>query len=492
VSEQDSRHPGRDHDPVRRLTGQDAIFVYGETRSMPMHTIGTMLIDPSDVPGGFGFDRVLETIESRIHLIPPFRQRLVEVPLALGHPLLVDDPEFRVENHVHRLAVPAPGTLRELAGIVGELAGHPLDRSQPLWEMWVIEGLQEGRIALVTKLHHCIIDGASGASQMAGLMDLERDAKPSPPRRPWRPAPIPSALELMSRSVTSRLVNPFELGRLAARTVQGLRSRRRAQLDTVREGEEAPPLFDTNAPATPFDRALSHRRVVAYGGASLSHVKQIKNAFGVTVNDVVLAACSLALRRYLEAHDALPDAPLVCLVPVSTKSASEREDLGNKVSMMAVDLPTHLEDPADMVMAVRRSSDDAKRVFGAIEHDLLPGWLQYMPLLLTRMSARLLSELKFAERIGTPGANLIVSNMRGPSMPLYFGGARVEAVYPMGPVGEGFGLNITVLSDMDRLDVGILSCPEIVPDVWEIADGFAQAVDELRIVAEKREALRGA
>ena len=492
MSELESHEPGRDHEPVRRLTGQDAIFVYGETRSMPMHTLGTVLLDPSDVPGNeFGFDRILATIESRIHLIPPFRQRLLEVPLALGHPLLVDDPEFRLENHVHRLAVPAPGTLRELAGIVGELAGHPLDRSQPLWEMWVVEGLQGGRIALVTKLHHCIIDGASGASQMASLMDLEREAKPPPPRHPWRPAPLPSALERMGSSFTSRLVNPFELARLTARTVQGLRSRRRAQLETVREGETVPPLFDTNAPATPFGRSLSHHRVVAYGGVPLSHVKQIKNAFGVTVNDVVLAACSLALRRYLQAHDALPDAPLVCVVPVSTKSASEREDLGNKVSTMAVDLPTHLEDPGDMVLAVRRSSEDAKHVFGAIEHDLMPGWLRYLPLLLTRASTQLMSDLKIADRIGSPGANLVVSNMRGSPMPLYFGGARVESVFPMGPVGEGFGLNITVLSNMDRLDVGVLSCPEIVPDVWEVADGIARAVDELRIVGEKRGVLEG-
>ena len=474
----------------RRLSGQDIVFVYGETRSMPMHTMGTVILDASGTTDGrFGYEDVIATIESRIHLVPPFRQRLLEIPLGLGHPMLVDDPEFRLENHVHHLAVHAPGTLRELAEIVGDLASQPLDRSQPLWEMWVIEGLQDGRIALVTKLHHCIVDGASGASQMSQLMDLERDTTPEPPSEPWDPAPLPTALDLMAGSLTSRLVNPLELGRLVVRTAQGLRARRRAQLEMLGEGETAPPLFDMGAPDTIFGGSPSHRRNVAYGSASLADVKAIKKAFGVTVNDAVLAACTLAVRRYLEAHDALPDVPLYCMVPVSTKSESEKAELANKVSTIVVELPTHLDDPGAVVAAVHRSTADAKHVFEAIEHDLMPAWLQYLPPLLTPAFARLVSELKPADRgSGGMGANLVVSNMMGPPIPLYFGGARVEAVYPMGPIGEGFGLNITVLSNLDRLDIGVLGCPEIVPDVWEIATGFDQAVGELTIAAEKRRA----
>jgi len=241
------RTPRRD--TLRRLTGQDAVFVYAETPTMPMHTIGTVLLDPSDAPGGrFGYAEILATIRSRIHLIPPFRQRLLEIPLGLGHPILVDDPDFRLENHLHHLAVHAPGTLHELADIVGDLAGPPLDRSQPLWEMWVIEGLQQGRIALVTKLHHCIVDGASGSSQMAQLMDLQRDSVPEPPSEAWDPAPLPTATERMRMSLTDRLVNPLDFGRLLLHTAQGLRSRRKAQLETLEQGEQAPPLFDMSAP----------------------------------------------------------------------------------------------------------------------------------------------------------------------------------------------------------------------------------------------------
>jgi diacylglycerol O-acyltransferase len=180
------------------------MFVYGETSSMPMHTMGTLILDPSDVRGGFDYERIVETVASRIHLIPPFRQRLLEVPLGLGHPVLVDDPWFRADDHIHRLAVPAPGGMRELAEIVSDLAGPLLDRSQPLWEMWAVEGMEGGRIALVTKLHHCIVDGASGSSQMAGLMDLEPNPEPSAAAPAWNPPALPSRIELARISAGTR------------------------------------------------------------------------------------------------------------------------------------------------------------------------------------------------------------------------------------------------------------------------------------------------
>jgi len=470
---------------MRRLSGEDAVFVYAETPSMPMHTLGTTILDPAGAPGGaFGFDRIVATVASRLHLVPPFRQRLLEIPLGLGHPVLVDDPGFRIENHLHRIAVPAPGSLRELAGIVDDIAARPLDRSQPLWEMWVVEGLSDGRIALITKMHHCMIDGASGSSQMAQLMDLEASAPPPQlPRGRWNPPPLPSALELARLSLGSRLVSPIWLGRLLLHTATGLRRRRRAQRENARGGP-LPPLFEM-PPPTRFNRAISTRRAVAYGSASLADVKRIKNAFSVTLNDAVLAACALSVRRYLEAHDDLPERPLVCLVPVSLKSQQEKAEFSNKVSTMLVKLPTHLADPEDVIEAVHGETADAKHVFAAIEEDLLVQWLQLVPPVLAALGARLYSDLDLADRQPAP-VNLIVSNMMGPPVPLYFGGARVEAVYPMGPVGEGVGLNLTVLSNMGRLDIGVLACRESVPDVWAIADGFAQAVADLAMAAEKR------
>ena len=464
------------------------MFVYGETSSMPMHTMGTMILDPTDVPGGFDFDRIVETVASRIHLMPPFCQRLLEVPLGLGHPVMVDDPEFRAENHLHRLAVPAPGGLRELAEIVGDLAGRLLDRDRPLWEMWVVEGMEGGRIALVTKLHHCIVDGASGSSQMANLMDTEPDAEPPEAAPAWNPPPLPSSLALARSSAGSRLVDPRRLGRLLVDTVKGVRARRRAESEVAQApggGGERPGMLDT-APQTPFNRAITPRRAVAYGSAPLDTVKRVKHAFGVTLNDVVLGASALAVRRYLEARDALPDEPLICLVPVSLKTETEKKELSNKVTTMSIRLPTHLADPAEVLRAVHRETADAKHVFQAVDGDLVPQWLEMAPPLLTALTAQLYSELGLADKT-PPMMNLAVSNMRGPPIPLYFGGARVEAVYPMGPVGEGMGLNLTVLSNMGRLDVGVLACRELVPDPWEIADDFAQCVRELELLAQKLE-----
>ncbi len=468
----------------RRLSGQDAVFVYAETATMPMHTIGTMILDPSAVPGGFGFEQVRKTLVARIHQMAPYRQRLLEVPLGLGHPILADDPDFRLENHLHRVALPAPGGLRELAELVGELAGRPLDRHQPLWEMWAIEGLEGGRMALVTKMHHCMMDGASGSSQMGAMMDLEPDASPPPAPPPWSPPPLPSPLALALGSAGSRFVGPVRLARLVGGTARGLLARRRAEREVARSGAARPGLLDL-APETPFNGALSIHRSVAYGSVPLADVKRVKSAFGVTVNDAVLAASALAVRRWLVARDALPDRPLLCMVPVSLKAAVEKQEFSNKVSGMTIRLPTHLEDPEEVLRAVHRETADAKQVFQAVEDDLVPAWLQLVPPLLTTFGTRMYSELHVADRV-PPMVNLVVSNMMGPPVPLYYGGARVEAVYPMGPVGEGVGLNVTLLSNMGRIDVGVLACRELVPDPWEITDGFARGLAALLAAAEGR------
>jgi WS/DGAT/MGAT family acyltransferase len=460
----------------RRLSGEDAVFVYSETPSMPMHTMGTVIIDPTTVTGGFGFEQIAATVAARIHRMPPFRQRLLEIPLGLGHPVLVDDPDFRVENHLHHLALPAPGGMRELAEVVGYLASRPLERHQPLWEMWVLDGLVGRRVALVTKLHHCMMDGASGSNQMAGLMDLE----PTPvveSAPPWKPAPLPSWLSLAARSAGSRLVNPVRLGQLVFDTLNGMRRRGRVE-HSLDEAEGDASLADRPIPETPFNHALTPRRSVAYGSVSLDAVKRVKNAFGVTVNDAVLAAGTLALRRYLLSRDALPEEPLVCAVPISLKNAAEKRQFSNKVSTFAVRLPTHLDDPRAVVHAVHRQTARAKQLHQAADGGVLPDWLELVPPLLTHYLMQLVSDFDLAE-LSKPLWNVLISNMQGPPMPLYFGGARVEAVYPMGPVGEGMGLNITLLSNMGRIDIGVLSCSEIVPDPAEIAEGFDAALAEL-------------
>jgi WS/DGAT/MGAT family acyltransferase len=464
--------------PPRRLSGEDAIFVHAETPSLPMHTLGTMILDPATLPSG-RFDRahVVRHVKQRVHRLPPFRQRLIEVPLGLGFPVLADDPGFRVENHVHRLRVREPGTLRELAEIVERIAAQLLDRGKPLWEMFLVEGLEAGRCALVTKLHHCMIDGATGASQMADLLDFAPAAESARSPR-FRPPRLPSRLSLLRESLTT-LRDPRELAGLARSTATGL-------LERVRQ--EGLGSLLPEAPRTPWSGALGARRRVAFASAPLDDIKRVKNAFGVTVNDAVLAACTLMLRRYLEARDALPDQPLVCAVPVSVKSEAELRQFSNKVSIMNVRLPTQLRDPAAIVRRVHDEAELAKRAFEASDPEQLLGWLEWAPGPLVAVGSKLFTRLELADRVPMPW-NCVISNMRGAPFPLYFAGAQVLATYPMGPAGDGVGLNVTVLSNMGRLDFGVLAAGEGV-DVWELAEGFAVAVAELREVAERELACR--
>jgi WS/DGAT/MGAT family acyltransferase len=472
------------HSSRRRLSGEDALFVFGETTTMPMHTMGTMILDPSTVPDGpFDCDRVIRTLKSRIHLMPPYRQRLVEVPLGLDRPLLIDDPDFQVENHIHRLTLRQPGTLRELADEVGQLAGKLLDRSRPLWEMWYVDGLADGRVALVTKMHHCMIDGASGADQMAGLLDLEplADENPTPPA--WNPDPLPSPLDLAGPALVPSVPDPIATASLLADTATGLLRRTAVRRERSSTLDAVTSVF-SGAPRTKLGRALTPNRAVAFASASLADIKMIKQTFGVTVNDVVLAACTLAVRRYLEADDDLPSEPMLCAVPISMKTAAEKQEFSNKVATMTVKLPTDIVNAQQLLETIHDETEAAKREFFAVDGDLLMGWLDLAWPAAMAAGAQAFSRLKLADLLPSI-ANLVVSNMAGPPVPLYMAGAQVLAIYPMGPIGEGVGLNVTVLSNMDRVDMGLLACRETVPSLWEIAEGFETAVANLKSAAEQ-------
>jgi WS/DGAT/MGAT family acyltransferase len=467
----------------RRLSGNDAIYLYGESETMPMHTMGTMIVDASPHPD-FDFDHVVATIRSRIHQMPPFRQRLLEIPFDLGNPILVDDPDFCVENHLRRIGVPEPGGLRELGEVVGMLAERPLERTKPLWEMWYVDGMQDGRIALVTKLHHCVMDGASGSAQMAGLLDLEPDAEAPQPTEEWDPKPLPSVLELASSSAFERVVSPQRAAGVLFDTAKGVLARMRAEQEIDERGESR---VGWMAPRTPLNRSITQHRSVAYGSVLLDDIKRVKRAFGVTVNDAILAAYSLALRQYLLERDGLPDVPLHCSIPVSLKSDDERQDFSNKVTGTTIELPTQIEDPAEVVEAIHLATKNAKAVLDAVEGEIIPQWLEMVPGSIAELLMTAVKNLKVADLMPLP-FNVILSNIMGPPIPLYVGGARVEAVFPMGPVAEGMGLNVTVLSNMGRLDIGVQTCTEVVPDPWEITRAFSQAVGELLLAAEKREA----
>jgi diacylglycerol O-acyltransferase / wax synthase len=467
---------------MKRLAGIDATFLYAETPSMHMHVTGVILLDPSTMPGGYSADTVKQMISSRMHLLPPFRERVMTVPFQLAHPLLIEDPDFDIDNHVFRVGVPAPGSIHELAELVGNIASRPLDRSKPLWEMWVAEGLEHGYVALIAKMHHCVIDGVSGADLMVHLFDLEPNAKVEPPDHEWEPERKPSDLELVAHSLESRVRHARQVLPTIART--GRSALQLVRLVRRKDGPSA--TLPLTAPRTRFSGSITPHRAIAFGKASLDDFKLIKRVYGTTVNDVVLAACAGAVRQWLIAHDDLPDKPLVASVPVSVRGEEHQGTAGNQISAMFVGLPVQVEDPIERLLRIQEDTRAAKEVHGAIGADSLQNWAEFAAPAVFALAARFYSGRKLADRHPVVH-NLVISNVPGPPVPLYSAGARVIAVYPLGPILEGAGLNLTVLSNMGSVDFGAIACREMVPDLWDIATGFTESVDELRKLAEQKE-----
>ncbi|MGH9098563.1 MAG: wax ester/triacylglycerol synthase family O-acyltransferase, partial [Acidimicrobiales bacterium] len=363
---------------MEQLSGLDASFLYLETPSLHMHVAMTMVFDPSTVPGGYSFARMKELIAERLPLAPVFQRRLVEVPLRWGHPVWVDDPDFDIDYHVRLAAVPKPGGLRELADIAGDIAGRQLDRSKPLWEMWIIEGLAHDRVGFVTKMHHSTVDGVSGAELLSILFDLEPDPGPvPPPPERLHDDRIPSGLELVSQATLDRAMTPFKITRDLVRTGQRVLDVRKVRIgseDRPGLGKAALPL---SAPRTSFNGALSRRRSVAFTGIGLDDVKRLKSAQGVTVNDVVLAVCTGALRNFLIRGDELPDKPLVAVVPVSVRTSTANVRGSNKVSSMFVQLPTQIDDPLERLEAIHQGTKGAKEEHNALGADTLLNWAEH-------------------------------------------------------------------------------------------------------------------
>jgi len=465
---------------MQRLTGLDATFLYLETPSIHMHVASTAVFDPSTVPGGYSFEKVVELVESRLHLLPPFRRRLVEVPFQLHHPIWVEDPDFDIEYHVRRAALPAPGGAAELAEFAADVFGRPLDRSRPLWEMIVVEGLENGHIASITKTHHSAIDGVSGAELTVNLLDLQPEpTEVPPPETPWEPDRIPSDAELVGYAVNSLSRQPFRAAKAARRTALAAVNLRRRN----REPDAVPPPAPFSAPHTPFNASIDGRRRFAFAEVPLDEAKMIKNALGGTVNDVVLALCAGALRSYLLGKAILPDKGLVAMVPISVRSDDEQGAMGNRVSAMLTSLATDLDDPIARFRVIAAGTRQAKEQEKTIGADTLTDWTEFAAPALAARAARLYSRTKVADRM-RPMYNVTISNVPGPPFPLYCAGSRMVALYPMGPIGDGLALNITVMSYMGTMYFGLVAARDVVPDVWDIAHGITQSLDELKKAAD--------
>jgi diacylglycerol O-acyltransferase len=459
---------------MERLSGLDASFLYFETPSMHMHVAMTAIFDPSTMPGGYDIERIREGIASRLHLVPPFRRRVVEVPFRLHHPLWVEDPDFDLDYHIRRVAAPSPGGPQELADVAAQIASTPLDRSRPLWELHVVEGLADGNFGMVVKVHHCAVDGVSGAELLVTLFDVDPGGREVEPPTPRQPDVVPSDVELVSHAIASRARHQLTVVPLISSTARRLGT----VVSRHRDPDAVVGAVPLTAPPTPWNRAITPHRRMSFTRVSLADVKRIKDHVGCTVNDVILGLMGGTLRRYLEAHDAVPDAALVAVCPVSVRSEAELGQSNNKVSAMFTSLATDVDDPIERLGVIHEVTQGAKQDHDLLGASLLQDWAEHAAPTTFVLAARLYSGMHLGDR-HRPIHNVVISNVPGPPFPLYFAGARLESTLPMGPVMEGAGLNITVLSYMGHVDVGFVADRELVPDVWSLVDHTQAAMAEL-------------
>ena len=478
---------------MRQLTSLDAQFLNVESPTTVGHVGSLIVLDPSTAPSGeWTLESVREVLEPRLHLAEPFRQRLVQVPLGLGRPYWIDDPHFDVEFHLRELALPAPGSLNQLGEQVARIHARQLDRTRPLWEAYVITGVEGGKVAFYSKVHHAAIDGVSGAEILETLMDLTPEPRVVDPEpEPYAARHMPSTLRLARKGLASAAVNPLEIARTLPKSLPYLSalpgatnfpgaqliSETAETLGRLVGQKPVPERRTLHAPRTPLNGSITAHRRFSFGSLPLTDVKAVKNHFGMTVNDVVMALTASALRRWLLDHDALPSQPLVVAVPVSIRSEDQKGSHGNQVSVMTAEIPTHIADPAERMEFMCASMNEAKQHFEAVPASILQDLSAVIPTALSGLAARALFKLATV-----PGLlfNLFVSNVPGPQLPLYIAGAKVEGIYPVSAVTDMTGgLNITLFSYNGALDFGLIACREMVPDVWNLITYLQEAMEEM-------------
>lgn len=456
-----------------RMGGQDAAFLYGETPSWHMHVACLMILDPTEADD-FSFEGLRQVTIDRLPALPQFRWKVVDVPFGLDRPGWVEETHFDPDFHIRRIAVPPAGGAAEVGDLVGRLASYQIDRRRPLWEMWVIEGLADGKVAVLFKIHHSIIDGSTGT----GIAEIMLDTTPDPPRllhdlaRSLADRPIPGVPEMLVKGLWNTFVaTPVRVAQFAGQTLrQGI-----AALGVVRHSPM--PSAPYSAPRTSLNGPLTPRRSFASARVDIERVRAIRRKHDVKLNDVVLALCAGALREHLAARGDLPRAPLIAQCPVSLRT-EEDHDVGNKVGSMFASLATDIDDPVLRLQAIHQSTMSAKEMQHALAVHRIMGLTDATPPALIGLAARTYSAAGL-DRAAPPPVNLVISNVPGPSVPLFMAGAKLEAMYPMGPLLFDMGLNITVLSYCEHIDFGFQACPDLVADPQVLADRIEVALDEL-------------
>jgi WS/DGAT/MGAT family acyltransferase len=452
---------------MQQLNGLDAAFLNIETPAAPTHVAGLAIYDQSTAPtGAVTFKGILANIESRLHLARCFRQRLARVPFGFDHPYWIEDADFDLEFHVRHIALPKPGDWRQLCIQVARLHARPLDLNRPLWEMYVIEGLDDveglplGSFAIMTKLHHAAIDGVSGVELTAALHDLAVVGDVAAPESPWVPESEPTMLELALRSTANNIKQPFRFTRiLGAAAPPAVRAYLQHREDAAVGGAPVSAI-----PRTRFNGRVSPHRVFEATTFSLADVKQIrKRVEGATVNDVILAVVGGSLRRYLDHHGELPMGTLSAFAPISTRTVDQEGAAGNQVAGMLVRLHTDEADAITRLEKVHQTTVNSKEISKAVGARSMTDVTQTMPGVLAGISGRLVARTGLMSRL-RPVANCVVTNVPGPQIPLYFTGAKMVGNFGLGLPMEGMGLFHCVLSYNGEITVAVTACRAQMPD----------------------------
>lgn len=473
---------------LRQLSAQDASFAFMETKASPMHIGSVYVYDSgSAVDARIAEEQIMRFYEERLHLWTFARQRLVRVPFDADYPYWIEDAEFDLEYHIRRIALPSPGDLETLKQVTARIFSRPLDFSRPLWEVYIIEGVQiPGQVdegfAVLTKTHHAAVDGTSGMHLMATLHDPVPEAQPvERPQRPWRPDPIPSDIELMMRSGFNNAVQPFRFAQAVARSVSGLKLPALKLPGALGEGASS---AVRAVPKTRFNGQVTGHRVVGGYEFALEDLKVVRAAVpGATVNDAVLAICGGALRRYLSTKVELPGDSMVAMAPVNVRKAGDMS-AGNQVSALFVPIGSEIDHPLERLAAVHAATSASKEINNAVGARLMTDFSQFVPAVTAAQAGRLSATMA---QMPNPPFNLTITNVPGPQQPIFSMGCELKTQIGLGPISHGMGLIMPVTSYCGRLMLGFTSCREMIPD----PDFFTQCLEDsvLEMVAISREAI---
>ncbi len=467
---------------MKSISGLDAAFLYAETPSSHMH-IGSVAV----IEGSLEFDTFRSIINSRLHQIPKLRKRLMYVPFSIDYPYWVDDPNFDIDMHLYHIALPKPGGWKELRKIASTIFSSPLDQSRPLWSFFFVEGLDnvpqvpKGSVAVIAKIHHVAIDGVAGAGMLSLLFDFTNEKRDIPEPRPYHPEPLPNDLSLIMKSTMSFAQNPLKFPKLISSLLSS--SFKAGMLTRVQHSEL--PTAPFSAPNTPLNGIISPKRKWNTAILSLERIKVLKKTMGTTMNDVLLAICAGALRRYLLEKEKLPAKPLVAMVPISTRTSANKNESDNQISSMLVQLATNIEDPIEQLEVIHENTIRGKTYQGAVGAKSLANMAEMVPFGVANQAARIYSRYRVSE-LHNPVFNVTITNVPGPQFPLYLHGNKLLSVMGMAPIIDGMGLILTIFSYNGMVTISPTSDAKTMPDIDVFSRYLRESANILEAAILKR------